>query len=55
MVEFGNGFNWTEVYFTMPTHIRRFYFGKLVEFKKREAEQSKKAQTGSKPSKVRIR
>ena len=55
MVEFGNGFNWNEVYFLMPCHIRRFYFNKLVDLKKREADETKKAQSASKPSKVRIR
>lgn len=55
MIEFGNGFTWSDVYFLMPSHIRRFYFSKLSEFKKKEAEQIKKAQSGSKGSKVRMR
>ena len=37
MVNFGNGFTWSEVYF-MPVHWRRFYFKKLVEAKKKEKE-----------------
>ena len=35
MVNYGNGFTWSEVYF-MPIHWRRFYFKKLVESKKKE-------------------
>ena len=35
MVNYGNGFNWNEVYH-MPTHWRNFYFGKLVDSKKKE-------------------
>jgi hypothetical protein len=54
MVHFGNGFNWTEVY-TMPINLRNFYFKKLVDFKKKEAEEMKAAQSKAKSSKVRIR
>ena len=39
MVEFGNGFTWSDVYF-MPTYLRKFYFNKLIETKKREAEKN---------------
>lgn len=42
MVNYGNGFSWTEVYH-MPIHWRRFYFNKLVEAKKAEKEQMDKA------------
>ena len=38
MVNYGNGFTWTEVY-TMPIHWRRFYFNKLLESKKKEKEE----------------
>lgn len=54
MVHFGNGFNWTEVY-TMPIHLRKFYFKKLVDVKKKEADEMKAAQSKSKAGKVRIR
>ena len=54
MVQFSNGFNWTEVYH-MPIHLRRFYFQKLIDFKKKEAEEIKKAQSKSKVPKVRMR
>ena len=39
MVQFSNGFTWSDVYF-MPTYLRRFYFSKLVELKKKEAEEA---------------
>ena len=55
MIEFGNGFTWSDTYFLIPSHIRRFYFSQLVEFKKKQAEQIKKAQSGGKGSKVRMR
>jgi hypothetical protein len=51
MVQFSNGFTWSEVYH-MPGYLRRFYFNKLVEMKKKEAEEVKKAQS---KSKVRMR
>jgi hypothetical protein len=51
MVQFSNGFTWSEVYY-MPVYLRRFYFNKLVEMKKKEAEEMKKAQS---KSKVRMR
>jgi hypothetical protein len=54
MVHFGNGFNWTEVY-TMPIHLRKFYFKKLVDIKKKEADEMKAAQSKSKAGKVRMR
>ena len=54
MVQFGNGFTWSEVYF-MPTYLRKFYFNKLVELKKKEAEEAKKAQSKMKSPKVRMR
>ena len=42
MVNYGNGFTWTDVY-TMTIHWRRFYFKKLVDAKKKEADEYKKA------------
>lgn len=54
MVQFGNGFTWSEVYF-MPTYLRKFYFNKLIEFKKKEAEQAKQAQSKMRVPKVRMR
>jgi hypothetical protein len=54
MVHFGNGFIWSDVYH-MPIHLRNFYFKKLVDFKKKEAEEMKAAQSKAKSSKVRIR
>jgi hypothetical protein len=54
MVHFGNGFTWTEVYH-MPTYLRKFYFNKLIEIKKKEAEEAKKAQSKMKTPKVRMR
>jgi hypothetical protein len=54
MVQFGNGFTWSEVYF-MPTYLRRFYFNKLVDLKKKEADEMKKVKAKTKTPKVRIR
>jgi hypothetical protein len=54
MVQHGNGFTWSEVYF-MPTYLRRFYFNKLIDLKKKEAEEIKKAKAKTKTPKVRIR
>jgi hypothetical protein len=51
MVNYGNGFTWRDVY-TMPLHLRRFYFRKLLESKKKEKEEIDKMQQ---KSKVRIR
>jgi hypothetical protein len=52
LIQFGNGFTWSDVY-TMPIHLRNFYFKKLVELKKKEAEEIKQAQSKSKSSSVR--
>lgn len=51
MVQFGNGFTWKDVY-TMPIHLRKFYFNKLVELKKKESEEAKQIQQ---KSKVKVR
>jgi len=53
MVEYSNGFSMMELY-KMPTHLRRFYYNKLVESKKKENEDTKKAQSAN-ASKVRIK
>ena len=53
MVQYGNGFTVMELY-KMPTYLRMFYYNKLVESKKRENEETKKAQSGN-ASKVRIK
>jgi len=41
--------------YKMPTYLRMFYYNKLIETKKREAEENKKAQRSSNASKVRIK
>jgi hypothetical protein len=41
LCQFGNGFNWKDVYF-MPIHWRRFYINKLIELKKKEKEEHDK-------------
>ena len=41
MVNYGNGFTWSEVYF-MPIHWRNFYFKKLLEAKKKQKEEMDK-------------
>jgi hypothetical protein len=53
MVQYGNGFTVMEMY-KMPTHLRNFYYNKLVEAKKRESEEVQKSNKSSN-SKVRIR
>lgn len=56
MVNYGNGFTWSEVY-TMPIHWRRFYFKKLVEAKKKEKQEMDKVSKKSSPKgpSVRVR
>ncbi len=54
MVEYSNGFTMMELY-KMPTYLRMFYYEKLVESKKKEAEQIKKTQKNTGGSKVRYR
>ena len=53
MVQYGNGFTVMEMY-KMPTHLRNFYYNKLVEAKKKESEEVQKSNKSSN-SKVRIR
>ena len=55
MVNYGNGFTWSEVY-TMPIHIWRFYFNKLVDAKKKEKEEVDKVnKKGGNTPGVRVR
>jgi len=51
MVNYGNGFTVMDLY-KMPTHLRNFYYNKLLESKKKENEEAKKANNASK---VRIK
>jgi hypothetical protein len=53
-MNYGNGFTMMDLY-KMPTHLRNFYYNKLVDAKKKEAEQVKKVSQPSKSSKVRIK
>jgi len=53
MVQYGNAFSVMELY-KMPIHLRNFYYQKLVETKKKEADEMKKV-NNQKSSKVRIR
>jgi hypothetical protein len=56
MVNYGNGFTWSEVYF-MPIHWRNFYFKKLLEAKKKEKEEHDKAskKKGGRSPNVRVK
>jgi len=49
MVNYGNGFTWSEVY-TMPIHWRKFYFKKLLDAKKQEKSEYDKQSKSSKSS-----
>jgi hypothetical protein len=51
---YGNGFDWVSLY-TMPIHWRKFYYNLLLESKKKESEEIKKAnQKGGGPQ-TRVR
>ena len=50
MVQYGNAFTIMDLY-KMPTHLRMFYYNKLVETKKKENEALEQQ---IKQSKVRI-
>lgn len=54
MVNYGNGFTWSEVY-TMPIHWRKFYYNKLLEAKKKEKSEIEKSQRKSNGPNVRLR
>jgi hypothetical protein len=51
MVNYGNGFSMMELY-KMPTHLRNFYYNKLVDSKQKEAEQVKKANNSTNKPKI---
>lgn len=51
MIQFGNGFTWSDVY-NMPKRWRDFYFNKLVELKKKEQKQVEQTK---RKSKVRVK
>ncbi len=50
MVQYGNAFTIMDLY-RMPTHLRMFYYQKLVDAKKKEYEE---VEQQNKQSKVRI-
>ena len=50
---FGNGFTHSEVY-NMPVYLRRFYYKKLLDVKKKESNEIKKVNQKSKISKPAI-
>jgi len=55
MCNYGNGFTMMEVY-NMPTHLRRFYYNKLVDTKNKENKEVEKQSNAAKSnSKVRVR
>lgn len=54
MVQFGNGFTWSDVYH-MPIHWRKFYFSKLLELKKKEKEEMDKVNKKNKIPKVSVK
>ena len=43
LMYFGKGFNHSDVY-NMPIYLRNFYYKKLLEVKKKEADEVEKAQ-----------
>jgi len=46
LIYYGTGFIHSDVY-DMPTYLRRYYYGKLVETRKKENEEIEKAQRRS--------
>jgi len=54
MTNYGNGFNWTELYH-MPIHWRRFYFNKLLQSKKKEKEEYDKSNNNGSASRPPLR
>lgn len=54
MVNYGNGFTWSEVY-RMPIHWRKFYYNKLLEAKKKEKSEIEKSQRSGNSPNVRLR
>lgn len=54
-MNYGNGFTFADLY-TMPTRWRNFYYNKLLDAKKKEADAVKKQSSATSPnSKVRIK
>lgn len=51
MVQYGNGFTVMDMY-KMPTHLRNFYYNKLLDAKKKEMEQINKANSQSSSSRL---
>tara|TARA_E500000331_G_C17105749_1_gene647328 strand:+ start:661 stop:828 length:168 start_codon:yes stop_codon:yes gene_type:complete len=46
---YGAGFTHSDIY-EMPIYLRNYYYNKLVETRKKESEEIKKAQQKSKPT-----
>ena len=53
MIYFGSGFTHSDVY-NMPTFLRKFYYKKLSDTKKKESDEIKKVQQKSKQPKSRF-
>ena len=51
---YGNGFDWESLY-RMPIHWRKFYYNKLLDSKKKEADEIKKANSKGKGPQTRVR
>ena len=51
---YGEGFTHSDVY-TMPVYLRNFYYKKLLDTRKKENEEIKKAQQKSKPMNPRFK
>ena len=51
---YGKGFIHSDIY-DMPVYLRNFYYNKLVETRKKENEEVKKAQQKSKPINPRFK
>jgi hypothetical protein len=51
---YGNGYDWETLY-KMPIHWRKFYYNLLLDSKKKEAEEAKKANNKGTGPKTRVR
>jgi len=49
LMYYGAGFTHSDIY-EMPIYLRNYYYNKLVETRKKESEEIKKAQQKSKPT-----
>jgi len=49
LVHFGKGFTFQDAY-TMPVHLRNFYFRQYSDLKKKENEQMEKAKSTKQPT-----